>query len=147
MVGDRSWAVRDEVANEISGVRKLPRLLRCTAQFEAQPRAGQTGADVPHVQVQLPDGTRFFTRDAQANSMLSAYLKKKVSLQALQTKSNKAFYRLGTLAGEQAMKKQFDARGGMPSLGSLSWSKMLELGTYAPPRGSFYDVYPLHIVT
>jgi hypothetical protein len=49
MVGDRSWAVRDEVANQISGVRKLPRLLRCTAQFEEQPRAGRTGADVPSI--------------------------------------------------------------------------------------------------
>lgn len=147
MVGDRSWAIRDEVANEISGVRKLPRLLSCTARFEEQPLPGQTGTDVPHVQVQLPDGTRFLTRDDQGNKILSAYLKREVSLQPLQPKSNKEFYRLSTLTGEQAMKKQFDARGGMPSLGSLSWSKMVELGTYVTPRGSFYDVYPLHIVT
>lgn len=147
MVGDRSWAIRDEVANEISGVRKLPSLLSCSARFQEQPLHGQTGTDVPHVVVQLPDGTSFLTRDDQGNNILSGYLKKKVSLQPLQPKSNKKFYRLSTLNGEQAMKKQFDARGGMPSLGSLSWSKMLELGSYVTPRGSFYDVYPLHIVT
>jgi uncharacterized protein YcbX len=147
MVGDRSWAIRDEVANEISGVRKLPRLLSCSAQFEEQPLPGQTGTDVPHVQVQLPDGNQFLTRDDQGNRILSAYLKREVSLQPLQPKSNGEFYRLGTLSGEQAMKKQFDARGGMPSLGSISWLKMVELGTYVTPRGTFYDVYPLHIVT
>jgi hypothetical protein len=90
---------------------------------------------------------RFHTRDAQGNQLLSGYLEKEVSLQPLQPKSNEDFYRLSSLTGEQAMKKQFDARGGMPSLGSLSWSKMLELGSYVTPRGHFYDVYPLHIVT
>jgi uncharacterized protein YcbX len=147
MVGDRSWAIRDEVANEMSTVRKLPRLLNCTARFEEPPQPGQTGADVPHVHVRLPDGTSFHTRDAQGNQLLSGYLEKEVSLQPLQPKSNADFYRLSSLTGEQAMRKQFDARGGMPSLGSLSWSKMLELGSYVTPRGNFYDVYPLHIVT
>jgi hypothetical protein len=147
MVGDRGWAVRDEVVNEISTVRKLPRLLNCTARFEEQPLRGQTGIDVPHVQVKLPDGTSFNTRDDQGNKILSGYLKREVSLQPLQPKSNADFYRLSTLTGEKAMKKQFDARGGMPSLGSISWLRMLELGSYATPRGRFYDVYPLHIVT
>jgi len=143
MVGDRGWAVRDEVVNEISTVRKLPRLLNCTARFEEQPLRGQTGIDVPHVQVKLPDGTSFNTRDDQGNKILSGYLKREVSLQPLQPKSNADFYRLSTLTGEKAMKKQFDARGGMPSLGSISWLRMLELGSYATPRGRFYDVYPL----
>ncbi|MCX2982049.1 MOSC domain-containing protein [Halieaceae bacterium IMCC14734] len=147
LIGDRSWAIRDEATNEINGVRKLPRLLNCTARFEGQPLPGQTGSDVPAVQVQLPDGTLFLSRDQQSSKLLSAYLKKEVSLQPVQPKSDKEFYRLKTLTGEQAMKKQFDARGGMPSLGSLSWSKMLELGSYVTPRGSLYDVYPLHILT
>ena len=63
IVGDRSWAIRDEIINEISTVRKLPRLLSCTARFEEQPLPGQTGTDVPHVHVQLPNGTSFNTRD------------------------------------------------------------------------------------
>lgn len=147
VVGDRCWAVCDEVSSEITGVRKLPRLLSCAAQYEASPQAGQTGEDVPHIQVQLPDGTRFSTSDEQCNDLLSAYLKKEVSLRPLQPESDKEFYRLRTQAGEQAMKKQFDARGGMPSLGSLSWSKMIELAAYVTPRGRLYDVYPLHIVT
>jgi len=147
VVGDRSWAVRDELAGEIIGVRKLPRLLNCSARYETQPKPGQTGSDVPNVHVLLPDGTRFLSRNEQSNELLSAYLKKNVSLQPLQPKSNKAFYRLSAPEGEQAMKKQFDARGGMPSLGSLSWLKMLELATYVTPRGRLYDVYPLHIVT
>lgn len=147
MVGDRSWAVYDEAAHELSTVRKLPRLLQCSARFEAPPQPGQTGAEVPRVRVQLPDGSGFDSRDAEGDRMLSRYLGREVTLQPLQPKSNTAFYRLHEPAGESAMKKQFDARGGMPSLGSLSWSKLLELGAYVTPRGHFYDVYPLHIVT
>jgi MOSC domain-containing protein len=147
LVGDRNWAIRDEEANEISTVRKLPRLLHCTARFEAEPEAGQTGRDVPHVHVRLPDGESFTSDGEQGNTLLSDYLSKKVSLQPLQPKSNADFYRLNSSAGEKEMKKQFDARGPMPSLGSLSWAKMIELGTYATPRGAFYDVYPLHILS
>ena len=147
MVGDRSWAIRNEADNEISTVRKLPRLLRCTARYEEQPLPGQTGTSVPHVQIELPDESGFSTRDNHGNQLLSDFLKKEVSLQPLQPKSDSEFYRLRTVNGEQAMKKQFDVRGGMPSLGSISWSKMLELGSYVTPRGRLYDVYPLHILT
>jgi uncharacterized protein YcbX len=147
MLGDRCWAIRDEIDNEISTVRKRPRLLLCGARFEEQPLPGQTGEDIPHVQIELPNDTCFSTRDDNGNKLLSEYLGRGVSLQPLQPKSNAEFYRLGTLNGEQAMKKQFDARGGMPSLGCISWSRMIELGSYVTPRGHLYDVYPLHIVS
>lgn len=146
MVGDRCWAIRDEDAGELSSVRKLPKLLMCTPQYQAEPTAGQTGGQLPDVSITLPDGTRFNSHDADKDEHLCSYLGKNVSLQAMQPRSDWRFYKLTTPNGEAAMKKQFATKT-LPNMASISWLKMLELAIFATPLGRFYDAYPLHILS
>lgn len=147
LVGDRCWAIRDVEKSETSSVRKLPALLRCSARYQQEPKQGQTGADIPAVNIELADGTSISSEASDVDSRLSQYLKKPVSLKPLQPRSNWAFYRLKTIDGEEALKKQFNTKEPLPSMASVSWLKMLELSIFATPLGRFYDAYPLHIVT
>lgn len=147
LMGDRCWAIRDENRNEISSVRKLPKLLQCTARYKNEPCLDQSNSQIPHVNITLPDGVSFSSSDDNKNKHLSAYLKKDVSIWPLQPKSNWRFYRLKTIDGQEALKKQFNTKIDLPDMASVSWLKMLELSIFATPLGRYYDVYPLHIVS
>ena len=147
LMGDRCWAIRDEQKNETSSVRRLPKLLRCTGRYRNEPRIGQTGSLIPHVKITLPDGTSFNSNDDNTNELLSNFLNKDVSIRPLQPRSNWKFYRLKTMDGEEALKKQFGTKEPLPSMASVSWLKILELSIFATPLGRYYDAYPLHIVS
>lgn len=147
LVGDRNWAIRDESSNELSSVRKTPLLLQCAAGYIEEPCKGQIGADIPHVNIALPDGSNFDTSEQSKDALLSDFLKKDVSLWPLQPRSNWKFYLLKTMNSEASLKRQFNTKQDLPSMASLSWSKLLELTVFATPLGRFYDMYPLHIIT
>ena len=68
LYGDRGWAVRDEVAGEIRGGRKLPRLM----QFEAAYREEPTADSVPHADLRLPDGSEIATDAPDVSARISA---------------------------------------------------------------------------
>lgn len=53
LVGDRAWAVRDEVDGGIRGAKKLGALMRCSARYPGAP-------DGP-AEITLPDGSRVMT--------------------------------------------------------------------------------------
>ena len=147
LLGDRNWAIRDEEKQETSNVRKLPKLLQCQAVYHAEPCGGQVGDQIPSVHISLKNGVTFNSTDSDANQLLSEYLQKRVSIRARQPLSNWRFYRLKSIDGEAAMKKQFNTRQALPNMASISWFKMLELSIFSTPLGRFYDVYPLHIVS
>ncbi len=147
LVGDRYWAIRDEEKDELSSVRKLPALLQCSAKYLSEPQVDQVGSDIPQVTITLPDGSRFNSNDEDKNSRISDYLKKDVSLWPLQPRSNWQFYRLKTMNGEAALKKQFNVTHALPDMSSISWSKLLELSIFSTPLGHYYDIYPLHIIS
>lgn len=147
VIGDRSWAVRDETSNELTNVRKTPLLLQCVAAYNVMPEAGQRGTDIPHVDITLPTGETIKSSDTDKNDDLSEFLQKDVSLWPLQPKSNWKFYLLKTMNTEASLKKQFNTKQSLPNLASISWTKLLELTVFATPLGRFYDMYPLHIIT
>lgn len=147
LMGDRCWAIRDEIENQTSSVRRLPKLLQCTARYQHEPIIGQVGSLIPHVKITLPDGTTLHSNDDNTNDILSDFLKMNVSIRPLQPRSNWRFYRLKTIDGEEALKKQFNTKEALPSMASVSWMKMLELSIFSTPLGRYYDAYPLHIVS
>ena len=142
LFADRLWATRDEKADELTSVRKHPKLLQCKARFTEEPGDSQ----IPSVIIELPDGTTFNSRDDSAPQKLSDYLGCDVTLWPQQPRSNWRHYRLKTLSGEAAMKKQFASKH-LPDMSSISWAKMLELSIFSTPLGRYYDCYPLHILT
>lgn len=147
IVGDRYWAIRDDSKDELSSVRKLPKLLHCKATFLEEPSSGQQGLDIPHVNIRLPDGISFSSQDAFTNTLLSDFLDKPVSLWPLQPRRNWKFYLLKSLNTESSLKRQFSTKHALPNMASISWTKLLELSLFATPLGRFYDMYPLHIMT
>lgn len=142
LLGDRNWALRDESAGELSTVRKIPKLLKFKATYDAEP-----GLDkVSPVTITLPDGNLVNSADNNINEKLSEAIGKPVSLWPLQPKTNLKHYRLKVPAGAAAMKKQFATKE-MPDMSSVTWRMMMELAIFATPLGRYQDVYPLHLLT
>ncbi len=142
LLGDRNWALRDESVGELSTVRKIPKLLKFKATYDAEP-----GLDkVSPVTITLPDGNLVNSADNNINEKLSEAIGKPVSLWPLQPKTNLKHYRLKVPAGAAAMKKQFATRE-MPDMSSVTWRMMMELAIFATPLGRYHDVYPLHLLT
>lgn len=142
MLGDRGWALRDETSNELTVVRKTPKLLLCRARYAEEP----LGNEIPPVIIQFPDGSEVRSDETHAVEKLKDLLSKDVSLWPLQPKSNWRHYRLAGVNGAKAMKRQFASKE-LPDLSSFSWYKLLELSVFATPLGRYYDAYPLHILT
>ncbi len=141
-VGDRLWAVRDDNAGEITGVRKKPKLLRCSAAYREEPR----GDSIPEVNITFPDGVVLSSAGGELASVLSGLLGSSVSLHSLQPKSNWRHYRLSGVVGAKEIKRQFASKD-LPDMSSFSWAKLAELMLFVTPLGRYYDAYPLHVLS
>lgn len=142
MQGDRGWIVRDEVDNENTLVRTLPKLLLFAAEY-VTPANGNT---IPDVRIRFPDGSAALSSDPTINQQLSDTLGKPVSLWPLQPKTNWQHYRLRKVMGSKDMKRMFASKE-LPDVSSISWKLLSELMLFSTPLGRYYDVYPLHVIT
>jgi MOSC domain-containing protein len=77
--GDRGWAIRDEHQGKLVTGSRHPLLMQCAARYREQPANGF----IPHVDMQLPDGSRIGSDRADVNAHLSELLGKSVSLSQL----------------------------------------------------------------
>ena len=87
--GDRGWALRDELAKEITNGKRIPLVMQCAARYREEPANGT----IPHVDITFPDGTTIGSDSPDINTRLSEVLGKPVTLWPLQPASNKAHYR------------------------------------------------------
>jgi hypothetical protein len=144
IAGDRGWAVRDEQAGEIRGAKKLPALLRCAARYRVEP----SHDTVPAVDIVLPDGGRTASDDAQVGARLSTLLGRPVTLWPRQPADDLDHYRRGVPDHadlEQELRQIFGREPDEP-LPDLSVIPP-ELFEFAAPRGTYFDVFPFHLVT
>jgi len=144
IAGDRGWAVRDEQAKEIRGAKKLPGLLRCTARYRTEP----SDDAVPAVDITMPDGGRTASDDPEVEARLSALLGRPVTLWPRQPAEDLAHYRRGAPDHadlEQELRQIFgrEADEPLPDLSAIP----PELFEFAAPRGTYFDVFPFHLVT
>jgi len=148
LVGDRLWAVRDEEKGCITGAKRIPALLGCTARFLSEPAAGAVDGEVPPVAITLPDGSELRSDQPDVNARLSAFLGRPVALCPRRPASERAHYRAprATMAD---MRQQFALEPGdpVPDFSMFPTSMLLELSRYATPPGSYFDAYALHILT
>jgi uncharacterized protein YcbX len=77
--GDRGWAIRDETEGKLATGSRHPLLMQCAARYREQP----TNGSIPHVDMQLPDGTRIGSDEFDVNVHLTELLGKPVSLSQL----------------------------------------------------------------
>jgi uncharacterized protein YcbX len=79
LMGDRTWALRDEARKEIQSCKFRPELLLCTARIR-----GTSG----QVDVTFPDGTVLGSDHPEIHSRLSTLTRHACSLESKQTETN-----------------------------------------------------------
>ena len=142
LAADRVWAVRDEDRGAIVGGRQLPALMRCRARFVEAPAIGA------RVAITLPDGAEVTSDDPEVHARLSAALGRTVTLCALRPASDADHYR--TVKYTQAeWREHFGVAPGepLPDFSMFPASLLAELYRFATPRGTYYDAYPVSVLT
>jgi len=164
--GDRGWAIRDETSGEITNGKKFPVLMQCAARYREPPQADF----IPHVDMVFPDGSPVGSDANDVNQRLSELLGKSVSLWPLQPAENEEHYRrksktarlFGKLArlrafraalpaltsfgpANQQLREGFSREPGepLPDLSTLP----AELIEFTSPRGTYFDAFPIHVLT
>ncbi|UAW96916.1 MOSC domain-containing protein [Halopseudomonas nanhaiensis] len=137
--GDREWAVRDVLRDEIQSCKFRPDLLRCTASHEP-------GSTVPLVE--LPTGERLSCNDPGLGERLSALVGHASRLEPLQSNEGLDRFRRyhgGANGWLDELKATFDREEGepLPDLDGLPPS----VADFVVSPGTFFLVAPLHIVT
>ena len=136
--GDRSYAIHD--GTSIRGAKKIGALMRYQASFTVAP----SGDAIPPVSIRTPN-TIISSQDPNINQVLSSELGLSVTLDQLRSAEELDYYRqteersiediramLGTLEDET-----FPDFSGFPP----------ELGQYTSPPGTFFDAFPLLVLT
>lgn len=164
--GDRGWAFRDETLGEITGAKKLPALLLCEARYVTEPGA----QGVPAVCITLPDGSEIASDADAVNERFSALLGRELSLWPLRPASDRAHYRRALPGGallawlgrsrafrrfltraapyiglDKELREGFSREPGepLPDLSEIP----AELIAFASPPGTYFDAFPLHLLT
>jgi uncharacterized protein YcbX len=138
IVGDRTWATRDLERGGIRGAKKIGTLMRLGA------------IDVPggHVEVTLPDGSTVTTRDTDVDERISAALGHPVVMEPLHDATDLDHYRRGAPEGDDPLA---EIRAVM---GREEGEPLPDFSVFPPtivefesPPGTYYDVWPLLVMT
>lgn len=146
VVGDRGWAVRDEVRGGIRGAKKIGGLMRLHARYLDEPR---TGSPPPPIEIRLPDGQLLCSDSPDANERLSQFLEHPVTLWPLQPPTDVDHYRRGA-PDTQDLDAELRAMFGrepdepLPGFEGLPMDVLIE---YESPPGSYFDAFPILLVT
>ena len=164
--GDRGWAVRSEDTGEIHNAKRFPRLMQCAAIYREPPTVDR----VPHVDVTFADGETLGSDSPALAERLSELMGRRVALHPVRPASDTAFYRrptpgaaiIGAVARYQpakrvlawmaahgfaggSLREEFGREPGerLPDLTSVP----AELFEFYTPPGTYFDVFPVHVLT
>lgn len=140
VVGDRTWAARDEVRGGIRGAKKIGTLMQLGAAYAD----GGDGAVV----VTLPDGSTVRTDDPDRDRRVSDALGHEVTLWPLRPADDLDHYRRGAPDSDDLIEELNDIFGRedgepLPDLGAFP----PEVVEFESPPGTYYDAYPLLVMT
>ena len=147
LVGDRAFAIRDVVAGEIRGAKKLPALLGLTARYLAPPGS----ASSPPVEIDLGDGCRIRSDDPDVSEKLSQRLGRAVELCARRPASDLAHYRRARpITNPEAEIREASGllpEEAIPAMKAPPPVDLSALGEYVSPPGTYFDFFDLHLVS
>ncbi len=89
LVGDRVWAMRDEVRREVQWGKMYPQLMLCKARYRDEPEAGSASP----VDIRFPDGETVGSDDPRIHEKLTALIGRAARLWPLQPAGNLDFYK------------------------------------------------------
>lgn len=145
IAGDRGWAVRDEVRGGIRGAKQLGGLLHLSARYRTEPGADEPP---PAIVITLPDGSTVGSDDTDVDQRLTAAIDHEVTLWPLQPASDLDHYRRGPSETDDVLAelRQVFARTPDEPLPDLSVFPP-EIMEFESPPGTYFDAFPLHVVT
>lgn len=140
VVGDRGWAVRDEVRGGIRGAKKIGALMDLAARYTGEPGGP--------VEIGLPDGSSVGSADTDVNERLSAALEHEVSLWPLMPADDLDHYRRGEPDSDDLMEELRSV------FGRLEDEPLPDLSVFPPeilefesPPGTYVDAFPILVMT
>lgn len=89
LIGDRAWAMRDDLRQEIQWGKRYPQLMLCSARYRVEPVAGE----ITPVDITFPDGSVCGSDDPAVHRKLSELCGTTATLWPLQPASNRDFYK------------------------------------------------------
>lgn len=140
LVGDRAWAVRDEVRGGIRGAKKIGELMQFAARYPGD------GFDV--VEIVLPDGEVISSADADVAARLSDALAHHVTLWPLQPTDDLDHYRRGPADHAdpiEELRQIFGREADEPFPDFTIFPP--EIMEYESPLGTYLDAFPLLVMT
>ena len=143
---DRGWALRDEADKTIRGAKQLGELLNCSARYLLDTEA----APVPKAEITLPDGRRIVSDDTRINTALSELCGRAVTLWPLQPREREEHYRAAQPADIEAHLRAvfaLEPQEPLPNLAAFPPDVLQELMVYASPRGTYFDAFPVNVLT
>ncbi len=143
IVGDRTWAARDQVRGGIRGAKVLGGLMQLSARYLAG--AGAPGGAVA---ITFPDGGSVTTDDADVDARVSAAIDHEVVLEQLHPADDLDHYRRGAAYHDDLMEelRSIFGREGDEPLPDLSQFPP-EIMEFESPPGTYYDAHPLMLMT
>ncbi|HJN91544.1 MAG TPA: MOSC domain-containing protein [Dehalococcoidia bacterium] len=147
VTGDRAWALHDTEAGEIRGAKKIPNLLHFAARYLGQPGDGY---EATPVQITTPSDGSVDSTDGDVSTKLSHAVGRPVTLSARpDPEKDLDHYRAGApLFPDDPMKDLRYIMGledddPIPDFSGFP----PEMRDYASPPGTYFDGFPLHILT
>ena len=143
IVGDRGYALIDSESGKVvsaKSVRLYPGLMNFRATYTSEPAAGN---DLPPVRIELPDGRQVTSESGDADTVISDFFGRRVKL----ARAAPDDY---TIDQYHPDIEDADPRGHRDTeieqkLGSAFFD---EIGAPSPvPVGSFFDLFPITIIT
>ena len=146
ILGDRGWAVRDEVRGGIRGAKKIGGLMQLAARYLDEP---SSNSPTPPIEITAPDGSHLRSDDEDVNERLSQLLDHAVTLHPLHPATDLDHYRRGDPDTEDVLEELRSIFGREPDepLPDLSGLPLDVLMSYESPPGTYFDAFPIHIVT
>jgi uncharacterized protein YcbX len=138
IVGDRRFATRDHARGGIRGAKQIGELMRYRA------RSASDGEAI----ITFPDGTEVATSSVEVDRLLSAGLGRDVSLEALRPPTDLEHYRRGAPDSDDAigeLRAVFGREADEPLPDFTRFPP--EIMEYESPPGTYYDAYPLMVMT
>ena len=144
LVGDRAWAVRDEVRGQIVGAKRIAALMKFKARYVQPPTAGGSGP----AEITFPDGEMATTTDENISARLSEALKHTVTLWPLMPADALDHYRRAPMKTDNVDAEMREVLGRTPDEPLPDFSKFPpELFEFASPPGTYFDAYPLLLIS
>jgi len=144
LLGDRAWAMRDEVRQEVQWGKLYPQLMLCRARYVTEPDS--TGSNP--VEVTFPDGETVTSEDPRIHDKLSTLIGRAARLWPLQPATDRDFYRRYKPDEAQFAQEAADWFAREPGEPLPDFSQFPEvLMDYVAVPGTFFDNEEIHFIT